>query len=58
MRAQARGHHGRGRCSGAGGTGSPLGEVQLGVWDEHHRGGGHSPGYVREWVAHCDGGAA
>jgi hypothetical protein len=54
----ARGQRGRGRCSGAGGTGSPLGEVQLGVRDEHPRGEGHSPGNTRERVAHHDGGGA
>jgi hypothetical protein len=57
-RAQARGHRGRGWGNGAGGTRSQLGEVQLGVRDEHHRGGGHLPGNAREWAAHRDGGAA
>jgi hypothetical protein len=47
--AQACGHHGR--RSGAGGTGSPLGEMELGVRDEHHWGGGHSPGNARERAA-------
>jgi hypothetical protein len=54
--AQACGH--RGRHSGAGSTGSPFSEVQLGVRDEHPRGEGHSPGNKREWAAHHDGGAA
>jgi hypothetical protein len=33
------------------GADSPLGEVQLGVRDEHHRDGGHSPGNAREQAA-------
>jgi hypothetical protein len=52
------GHYGRSWRSGTGGAGSPLGKVQLGVWDEHHRGGGHSPGNVRERAAHRDDGTA
>jgi hypothetical protein len=39
-------------------TGSPLGEVRLGVRDEHYRGGDHSAGNARERAAHCDGGTA
>jgi hypothetical protein len=42
----------------AGGTGSPSSEVQLGVRDEHHRGGDHSQGNARELAAHRDGGVA
>jgi hypothetical protein len=56
--AQARGHRGRSRRSGTGSTGSLLGEVQLGVWDEHPWGEGHSLGNARERAAHRDGGAA
>jgi hypothetical protein len=57
-RAQAHGHRGRGQRSGAGGTDSPLGEVQFNVRDEHPWGEGHSLGNARERVAHRDGGAA
>jgi hypothetical protein len=57
QRTQARGHHDRGRCSGAGGTGSLFDEVQLGVRDEHPCGEGHLLGSVRERAAHRDGGA-
>jgi hypothetical protein len=56
--AQAHGHRGRSRRSGAGGTGSPLGEVRLDVRDEHHRGREHSLGNTRERAAHRDGGVA
>jgi hypothetical protein len=62
-RAQARVHHDRGRRGGAGGTDSPLGEVQLGVQDEYPRVEGHSPGNVREhaaptWLEDGEGGPA
>jgi hypothetical protein len=43
-------------AGGAGGAGSPLGEVQLGVRDEHYRGVGPSPSNARERVAHRDDG--
>jgi hypothetical protein len=56
-RAQTPGRRSCGRRSGAGGIGSPLGEVWLGVRDEHHWGGDHSPGNARERAAHRDGGA-
>jgi hypothetical protein len=58
MGVPTRGHRGCGECSGTGGTGSPLGEVQLGVRNEHPRGEGHSPGNMRERAAHRDSGAA
>jgi hypothetical protein len=52
------GHCGRSQRGGSGCTGLPLGEVRLGVRDEHHQGGGHSPGNAREQTAHRDGGTA
>jgi hypothetical protein len=57
-RAQACGHRGHDQHSGTGSTGSPPGEVRLGVQDEHHRGGDYSSGNARKRAAHRDGGVA
>jgi hypothetical protein len=50
--------HSRAVTAAAGGNGSLLGKVRLGVQDEHHRGGDHSSGNARERAVHRDGGAA
>jgi hypothetical protein len=57
-RAHGCGHHGYNRCGGAGGAGSPLAEVQLNVWEEYDRGGGHSSGNARGRAAHQEGDVA